>query len=409
MKLPKAFPDELHIRYSTRYRLLQTVFWMMFCVEMGYITYYLTQFSYTTGQIGALTASFGLIAAFTQTWAGRIADRGRLLNWRNLILILSLCCLTDMIILHRTTKPLTVGLLYGLFIVLCFSMLPLVNAGCFYLNQAIRQGAIREAPIDFGIARGLGSLSYAVLSFLLGRLTAACGYRPVTIAGICVSAMLFIVTLSIRYEGMSTPQNTDDTEHADTDASVRSSFFKRYPVVLLMMTGLVFILIFHNLANIYLLQIVERIGGSSAQMGTAFAIAGISEIPTLFFFARIRKRFSSGFLLFVCGVVYFLRVLLMLVAGHIWILYASQILQFASFALYASAAVYYVEEMVEPHDRSKGQALVGGVSVLGQVIGSLLGGLVLQLFGVAVLLWMSCLLVLCGTLIVRIAYRRSDV
>ena len=379
----------------------------MFCVEMGYITFYLTQFGYTTGQIGALTGSFGLIAAFTQTRAGRIADQGGRFNWRNLILILSLCCLLDMVILHLMKDPLIVGILYGLFIVLCFSMLPLVNAGCFYLNQEIAQGTIQEKTIDFGIARGLGSLSYAVLSFLLGRLTAAFGYKPVTIAGICVSAMLFAVTWSIRYEGIE--KRRSDVDDAGTDTLAQKSFFSRYPVVMLMMGGLVFILLFHNLNNLYLLKIIERVGGNSSHMGTAFAIAGVCEIPTLFLFARIKKRFSPGLLLVVCAVVYFVRVLLMIAARSVWMLYFSEVLQFASFALYASAAVYYVEEMVGTHDRSNGQALVGGVSVLGQVAGSLLGGYILQLFGVAVLLWASCLIVAVGTVIIYAAYRRGEV
>lgn len=389
-----------------RYRLLQASFWMMFCVGQGYITFYLTHYGYTTGEIGLLTAAFGLIAAVTQTRVGRLSDRGGRYNWRALIRILSVICFLLMLILCFLRQKYLIGLFYGLFIVGINAMLPLVNAGCFYLNREIEEKGTGERPIDFAFARGLGSLSFAILSFTLGRLTAALGHRPVTVAGMCVAAAIFISATWVRYEGTEAT-SAKDTQPDSDGTRADNRFFTRYPVVMTMMAGLVCVLTFHNIINTYLLQIMQRVGGNSAHMGTALAIAGLCEVPTMFLFVKIRKRFSSGFLLLVSGAMYIVRVLLMIAAKSVGMLYVTEVLQFATFALYASAAVYYVEEMVEERDRTKGQALVGAVSTLGQVIGNLAGGLVVQFLGVGNLLLTGCGLITLGTLIIGVAYYRG--
>lgn len=392
-----------------RYRLLQAAFWMMFCVGQGYITFYLTHYGYTTGEIGMLTAAFGLVAAFTQTRVGRLSDRGGRYNWRALIRILSVLCFVLMLTLSFLKEKYLVGLFYGLFIVGINAMLPLVNAGCFYLNQEIAANKSGEKPIDFAFARGLGSLSFAILSFALGRLTAAFGKSPVTIAGMGVALCIFFAASLIRYEGNA--QNEKDQAQPDEEKAVQENdgrgFFARYPVVMTMMAGLVCVLTFHNIINTYLLQIMQRVGGDSLHMGTALAIEGLCEVPTMFLFVKIKKRFSSGCLLVVSGAVYILRVLLMMAARSVSMIYATEVLQLATFALYASAAVYYVEEMVEEKDRTKGQALVGGGSTLGQVIGNLVGGFVLQYFGVGNLLLTGCGLITFGTAVITIAYRKG--
>lgn len=392
--------------YTGRYRLLQAAFWMMFCVGQGYITFYLTHYGYTTGEIGLLTAAFGLIAAVTQTRVGRLSDKSGRYNWRTLIRILSCICFLLMLVLSFLRQKYLIGLFYGLFIVGINAMLPLVNAGCFYLNQQITRQGSTEKPIDFAFARGLGSLSFAILSFTLGRLTAARGHRPVTVAGMCVAAAIFVSATWIRYEGTEAA-SAKDTQPDPDGTHTDNRFFTRYPVVMTMMAGLVCVLTFHNIINTYLLQIMQRVGGNSAHMGTALAIAGLCEVPTMFLFVKIRKRFSSGFLLLVSGAMYILRVLLMIAAKSVGMLYVTEVLQFATFALYASAAVYYVEEMVEERDRTKGQALVGAVSTLGQVIGNLAGGLVVQYLGVGNLLLTGCGLITLGTLIIGVAFYRG--
>ena len=60
-----------------KYRMLQACYWMLYCIGYGYVTYFLTQYNYTTGEIGILTAVFGVLAAVIQTRLGSIADKSR--------------------------------------------------------------------------------------------------------------------------------------------------------------------------------------------------------------------------------------------------------------------------------------------------------------------------------------------
>ena len=49
-----------------------------------------------------------------------------------------------------------------------------------------------------------------------------------------------------------------------------------------------------------------------------------------------------------------------------------------AFALYIPASVYYVNETMAPRDKFKGQAVMTATNTLGGVIGSLLGGFLLD-------------------------------
>ena len=66
--------------------------------------------------------------------------------------------------------------------------------------------------------------------------------------------------------------------------------------------------------------------------------------------------------------------------------YLAQILQMGSFALYIPASVYYVNETMEDADKFKGQAVMTATNTLGGVIGSLIGGILLDYAGVTPLL-----------------------
>lgn len=64
-------------------------------------------------------------------------------------------------------------------------MMPMINAANFYYEN-------RKIPMQFGIARGCGSLFYAVLSLILEKLTAD-GDISKVYAGLMVSAALLFI------------------------------------------------------------------------------------------------------------------------------------------------------------------------------------------------------------------------
>ena len=79
--------------------------------------------------------------------------------------------------------------------------------------------------------------------------------------------------------------------------------------------------------------------------------------------------------------------------------YLVQLTQIVSFALFASASVYYTGEMVGEEDRTTGQSLTASVIVMGNVVGSLLGGVIIDGLGVKHLLLINIGMAVIGTII----------
>lgn len=385
------------MKANIKYSLMQAGYWMLYCIGFGYVTYYLQSFHYTAGEIGIVTAVFGLIAAVTQTKVGQIADKSRKWNWKRLLVLLEAVNAVLVVVMGITSQKLLVGLLFGCFLICVSSMMPLINAACFYY-----QG--HGISLDFGKARGFGSLSYAVISFVLGKLTASYGTLPVILTGIIDTVFLLAVTVSMKYMQGAAPSAA---AQEDKKAPASSNFLKKYPTFMLMIAGLVLLLTFHNALCTYMLQIVENIGGNSGNLGTALSIAAITEIPVMFGFSLLIKKFKPSSLLLVCGVGYMIRCLLLLNASSVWMVYVAQLLQIVTFALYASASVYYTDSVMAEEDKVTGQALMSSVATVGSVIGNLVGGWAIELSGIAFMLRVMLVFAAIGTVLIVISGRQK--
>ena len=418
---------EKEMKVNGKYRILQASYWMMISVCFGYVTFYLSGFGYSAAEIGAITASFGIAAACCQPILGRIADKSRRFGWKTLILLLAAVCTADLVALTFSRSKLAVGVLFGAMMLLINCMMPLINAACFYYEK-------KSLEIDFGIARGLGSLSYAVLSLVLGGLTVRLGTSAVPLSGIPVILVLILTVISMPYgehteEGQGrqhkgkdlqnvkkcgkyrkikgNPEKKNEAERPEKaiEKEKRSgvSFLKKYPAFSVMIGASVLLLSVHNFTSTYLLQMLERVGGNSGHLGTALAIAAVTEVPVMFLFSRIVKKVPSSVLLVVSGAAYTVKSLMLLASGNVGMIYAAQLLQPFSYALYAPAAVYFANECMGEEDKVTGQALMSMTSPAGTVIGNLVGGCLIDVSGVPAMLTVSSLTAVAAAAVAALA------
>ena len=87
-------------------------------------------------------------------------------------------------------------------------------------------------------------------------------------------------------------------------------------------------------------------------------------------------------------------------AGNIALMTIAAVMQMGSFAIYIPASVYYVNEVMEERDKFKGQALMTGTNTLGGVIGSLLGGFLIDQAGVSVMNLAGLVMAVSGAVLV---------
>ena len=149
---------------KNKYRMLQCLYWMSGCVAWGYFISYLDEYGYTAKISGLIAALFALGAAVLQPFLGRLADKSSTFHWKRILLILDGITLACLIALLFSEAKAAVGILFGLVSMLVTTILSMVNVACFYYEH-------RGTAMNFGFARALGSLAYAVLSVILGKLS----------------------------------------------------------------------------------------------------------------------------------------------------------------------------------------------------------------------------------------------
>ena len=351
-------------KINIQYIVLQGLFWMLFCVNGGFLSFYLQGNGFGNSLIGVITAVFCTIAFILQPLAGNICDRIEGLTWKKLIIILGIPYILICILLLIIKSKSLIVILFGMIYITTFIYLPLINSAVFaYEKEGVK--------INFGIARGTGSAMYALMALLVGDMARIFGTKIIPLSGLIVIILFFAVIATMP--------------------------ITKYPYFSVMLLGVLFMFFSHNIIGTYLLQIIQSLGGDSANLGRAMFIQAIVEIPVLFTFSFIMKKIKVGNLMIIAGVGYIIKAVLYFSSWNIGMIYITQFSQIISFAIIAAASVYFTGMLVNEEDQTTGQAFMSGMMSAGTVLGSLFGGAILDYVGVRALLSVNILLTLIGT------------
>ena len=388
---------------TPRFAMIQGSFWMSFCIIFGYVSVYLLSKGFSNSEIGIVIAVAGAISAFLQPLVADFADKTTKISLRYIISFFSLLIiLVAIVLLIPGLHVLWIAIFYGTAVAGLQILTPLTNAiGMECVNRGI--------PVNFGLARGIGSISYAAVSYVAGRVVTTFSTDAIPVMIILLYVILIIATLSFRFP-QSLPVDKTEKNKTQKDGKVKGqkSFFATNRKFFLLLVGVTFSFISHNLINNYMFQIMQYHGGGSSEMGTALAIAATLELPTMLGFVYIIRKFNSGILLKVSGAFFFVKAILMFLAPNIVGIYISQGAQILAFALQVPASVYYVNSLMQPEDRVKGQAFMTATNTLGSIGGSLIGGVVLDYCGVKIFLLVSVLVAGIGMLIIFAASEKVN-
>jgi len=380
----------MKLSVNVRYMFVQGMYWTMICVAGGFISLYLLGEGVSNSGIGITNGVFAVLSALLQPVLGRICDRNKKISWKKMILICALFFTLIYVIMYFVTGAKVISsILVGLTIMAANIIMPFVNSAVFYYENS-------GEHINFGVARGTGSGVYAIASLIIGNAAARFGIKAVPVAGIIIG-ILFVITILLLPYNSELDNTKEEIQHKS------DSFIKKYPVFFIMIIGCVFLLASHNITCNFMLQIIQNIGGNSSNMGVTMAIQAILEVPVLFSFSLLLKKFSSNTLMGVAAVGYVLKAVAFYLAGTVNAMYAVQATQIVSFALFASASVYYTGAVIDEKDRTTGQAFMTCSIVCGNFIGSIIGGPVIDKWGVNRLLLVNIIMSSIGACIALVA------
>lgn len=358
-----------------QYCILQGSYWASFCVIYAFATVFLLSRGFESSMIGVIIAAGNILGVVLQPMVASIADRSEKISLHKLTAMLSVIMILLLVLLYFVPNGLlAVAVLFLLTDTFLQVIQPLINSvSVYYVNQGV--------SVDFGSARGIGSLSYAAASYILGIVVEKFGTRSILMAGILVALVLLVTVLSMPVLSSSAASRLGEKEPEQNDAGF-IVFAGRYKNFMLTLAGITLLFTFHNMNNAYLIKVIENVGGTSADMGRMLSIAAVTELPVMFLFSRISKHFKSSTLLMVSSAFFAIRAAGFMLAGNVMTMYLAAMLQIGSFALYIPSSVYYVNETMLDQDKFKGQAVMTATNTLGGVFGSLFGGFLIDNAGV---------------------------
>ena len=187
-----------------RYSFNQGVFIPTLAVTGTFASVFLLSRGFTNTQIGYVISAGSLISVLIQSSVGAYADRQKNCILHKLIISISLIVILFSGILLAPGLPFF--LMAALFAVICAStqiLIPLTNAlGMFFHDRGL--------PVNYGFARGIGSLCYAVVAVILGRLVEWFSEDSIIVVQIVLSSCLVLSAATFHYPGISEKNTVPD-------------------------------------------------------------------------------------------------------------------------------------------------------------------------------------------------------
>ena len=389
---------------TARFAGIQFLFWASIVAFEAFMVPFLTDNGYSPSQAGfVMSAIFGF-AILGQPIVGSLSDRMNSPRW--IIAIAMTLAAAGALVLPMAVSVYPVVVAVALLYSLTANSLPAV------LDAWVMARRRHNPGLSYGVARGFGSLGFAVAALVFGLLAERIGvpvvftfYAGLAI-GVAALALFMPRPAAAELRGERQPDESSSRRHLAE--GLRAAATNGPYVALLVATFIAFV--GFRAAMTFLPLLLTSVGGSVADVGVAHSIAALSEAPLLFLSGVLIRRVRGPRL--IAGVLLLMAVRLFLysVLGSSGAVLLLQISHGVTFGIFLAAAVDYIDVIAPAEHRSLFQAIAPSVFFgLGSVAGSWLGGLGIEVFS---LLWVyraSAILTLTGALIVLVFNGRLHV
>lgn len=202
---------------------------------------------------------------------------------RRLALVLSLLTLAAAVVMTVSTGSKTVLVVaYAVIGVLLVSTSP-------FFNSMVMEYHLRGVNVNYGLGRGTGSTTYAIVALVLGFVLEK---RAPT------------VILPVRWRRWccrSSPSGRSAIRCPPVPAAQEEeppkvlglwALLKKYPAFPVMLMGCALLQGGHNACNTYMIHIVDKVGAGESLMGVVLAVSAFMELPAMTLFSRMRQKLS---------------------------------------------------------------------------------------------------------------------
>ncbi|SIQ53433.1 MFS_1 like family protein [Alkalispirochaeta americana] len=397
-----ALPVATAHKETALFSLLLWFFWAGIVSVEGFLLPYLTEQGFPPSQAGLVMSALFLCAIPGQPFWGHVCDR--LGTHRPIFLgvILTGAAALLFIPLAIPRLPLVIG------ITMIYSVT--VNSMPGNLDGWIMARRRLVPKIEYGMARAMGSFGFALWAILLGTLYDRWGLHlifPVfgLFALLAAGVALFTPdsgSLGITPPWASSPMDCgsaasgislrDSTSSAVPASSSPSSFtqvvrlvWDHRPYRIFVLSSILLFTAFRATYT-FLPLLIAEVGGGNRHIGWAHSVGAATEIPVMIMAGFLLRKIRPEKTILAAMIIMTIRMSFYAFVRSPGAIIALQGLHGLSFGLFLASSVYYIEDIAPAGSKSLFQALAPSMYFgLGSVLGSSLGGVVVDTLGLRVL------------------------
>ena len=396
----------LNAEYATTFG----AYWMVYGIIGSFASVFMLAKGYDNIHIGMTLAAANLLAFVMQPFIADRMDRARGIK------------LIDSSV-YMTLAMMLIGAGYFIFaggsfmlaaaIVLILAVHALLQPG---LNSLAFRLSKSGADVSFGIGRAGGSLGFSAIVAVIGTLVEKRGVMvlPVSAESACLLLIALLLLTKNTFLKMTRetaekkPAAPAESAGAESETAAEQDderidlkeFIARNKYFFIMNLGVAGLFFSNAVLTNYMAQIADNVGGTTEQVGRILSLMALLEIPTMLFYDRIRRHFSSVTLIRLASVGFTAKIAICWIAGSVTLLFAAQFFQLVAFALMMPGMVYYINEIMSPGEAVKGQALFTMMIVLSTIAASFAGGWILDASGAKALTFVSLAVTAAGAAVV---------
>ena len=371
---------------------------MYYGIISSFCSAYLLDMGYDNAEIGIILAVASVVSVFLQPVLANLSDMSKRLDAISVAGISTVIMMVMQVGLFIIKgKSIALWVIYVLLMAWELALQPLFNS----LARRLSESGFK---INFGICRAGGSLAYAIFTSIIGTFVEKYGTVILPRTGLAILALLLgMILLCSRSLKKAMEQKADavaasgETVEPEKYEEISMSMFVKRNKLFIVLNVFIMILFFQNtITNNFMYQIVTGVGGTSEDMGRIFGVMAALEIPGLFFFNNIHKKFSCSTLLKFAAAAFVGKVLTLYLANSVFMVYAAHFFQLFSFSIFLAGIVQFINEIMERGEAVRGQAVYTTAITIGGVFANIAGGIILDVSGPKVMLFVSTILTVIG-------------
>lgn len=390
--------DKLARQVDIHHAVMQGSYFAGFSAIWGFGPVLLLYHGLSNSTLGVITSLALVLPLLIQPALASLSDADPRWTSRRLALVLSLITLAAAVAMMLLPEHKTVLLAsYAVIGVTLVCTAP-------FFNSMVMEYHLRGVNINYGIGRGTGSTTYAIVALVMGFVLER--RSPTVILPVLLAALAVQIAAvwSFRYP---LPPAPAAQEGEPPQVLVVWGLLRKYPAFPVMLVGCALLQGGHNACNTYMIHIASKVGAGEGLMGVILAVSAFAELPAMALFPRMHRRFSLRTLFLVCAAAFVGKNVLFLLAQSPVLLYLAAALQFFEFGIFLPACVYYVAERLDSANQAKGQGLIHVFSNgVGPAVMTAIGGRLIDRAGINTMVAVMAAAALVGFFVVALATSR---